>query len=1327
MKLKALALFCVAVILTGCADAYCSTGLERIAAAKSNLWEHNDTQWTKWIVVSAAPARIHSQPWTDGQREAFYKDFDPDYLDMWSGQAMNRGDFFRMRGVAVNSTMEYEWQELINPVYGQQEIFKGNGIAIKENGTVADRWFKPGVTPPCMCHNAPLWHTVATQGMVRTSHYGDSVFQDNIANPIYTWNQGFCDWCNKNFIEFMRSRFTALQLKQMNFEPASFNIRAYIAQKRKQAGDKPRSAGQYFQEEYSSQNANDILLTDLIIKEYIRFQHISYILYWIDAAEKTKQSAAISDLAIPACYGNVPRISGLRTFPTIMASQVDIPWSEESTDMQPCFRDDRQAWSPLIYKMGRAVSYHSKPVISVQYQGGDKSIYHKPDEKILPTAIACSEALANGGILCQTWAATEYYHLTTKPDWDKTFYDAHHRHAQFATNHRFLFTDRTHIADTALVYSFPSTFWREFQSLRVETPHKDIFSATARILEDSHIPYSVFPIGHKDIFDDTYYFDKIETFKTIIIPNADCISYESEKLIADWVRNGGRLIILGNVGIFDEELKARKEKAFTSLKTNSGSGSVIEFDYKTVSGLTYGVNILEDSKINPKSWKYSYSSPGSNWHIPSLDDSSWPAALAPFGDRETRGTKPATKWDTEQIWLRGEFKIDRKPENPILYLQHWWDVEIYINGIAAAARTGRGYSFEPYQYLKMSQEAADSLKAGTNTIAVHCTRNIKNPTYGQFIDVGIKDMLPQTIIADAVSSKADSLIDTDLPPTVWLNIWRHGGTDMTSVQMINYDTDLKNDKMNAVKDFTIRLKGAGRYKQAVYYRNDFTADAADAVILNVENKDGYMQTTVPELNVFGILVFADTDEIEARAAASQARKHLERLRISQRCKGAADKDDTLILEAEALLAKIQGNVQIIDFAQVKQQLEAISARLEKAIASSVKNVQKHQNTITQEMLNISAEYKFDFGTSQTAQGWKAVTPDTLYSKESGCGWLETGEFTAFDDEQPDAVHGDYIRTRCFTSRICADGMEQQAEPQTYTGKFRVDCPNGKYLVTIVSGSYGVFPVWGTHNEARTSSTFVKANGILKLAGDRLLSGYYDNRSFSVEVTDGSILLEFYGKNIGPLYANSIQWLVNAVVIQNANQSPTAAAMEYFNKNEMLKDCSVKQWMTLSAFEDAHCSEMNNSDEIDNDLRAKLSAAREKRIKWQPKNDESDGLGIIYFEKSAPKFFRAVGYAKTYIFSKEPQEVLITGSFSQFGKIYLNKKHIFTDDAAAGLLPQEFKTHAKLDKGWNELIVKSSHYWGTEWAFMLGLMNADAQGPADVIISPSEKNIMEKSL
>ena len=446
------------------------TGIERIEELKSALWKSADVDWVNWVVVNGT-CRLES----DDTRMRFIRDFDPDIIDWYYGPGMNPGDLCRMRGIAVSAPEEYEYQEALQFSGGNtKRIFAGNGIALLENGETA--YYHDFGGGEFMCHNAPRWHQVVQQGLLRVAPYGDAVTQDNISSTIGKGWGNYCDWCNRKFITYMENRFSPAEREKMGFNPGEFNIRDYLSGKRKQVSP-------------------EMLITDPILHEYIRFQHIEHMASWVDLAEKTKSAAVKSGRPVPALYGNQWGAQGIWPLGVLISPHVDVVWVEQALyqpyvdtgefdSHQPFAADkNKQAWSSLVYKLGRASGHYKKPVWTVLY----------PEDPLL-ASIVLSEARANGGLMVQCYNMDE-----TKMGTE--LWKAHMDHARFAAENRELFTGRESEAKVALVYSIPSVVWRSFSSLTV--PHAEnwvdirvcdqikMFSHAARVLEDNHIPYDV--------------------------------------------------------------------------------------------------------------------------------------------------------------------------------------------------------------------------------------------------------------------------------------------------------------------------------------------------------------------------------------------------------------------------------------------------------------------------------------------------------------------------------------------------------------------------------------------------------------------------------------------------------------------------------------------------------------------------------------------------------------------------------------------------------------------------------------------------------------------
>ncbi len=136
-------------------------------------------------------------------------------------------------------------------------------------------------------------------------------------------------------------------------------------------------------------------------------------------------------------------------------------------------------------------------------------------------------------------------------------------------------------------------------------------------------------------------------------------------------------------------------------------------------------------------WRYTTNSPGENWYEPGFNDAAWQKGAGGFGTEMTPGAIVSTTWSTDDIWLRRDFNVGHEDlHNARIQLFHDEDAEIYFNGILAASAPH--YSAN-YYLMNINAPAAESLKPGLNTLAVHCHQTVG----GQFIDVGI--VVPQVV------------------------------------------------------------------------------------------------------------------------------------------------------------------------------------------------------------------------------------------------------------------------------------------------------------------------------------------------------------------------------------------------------------------------------------------------------------------------------------------------------------------------------------------------------------------------------------------------------
>lgn len=131
-------------------------------------------------------------------------------------------------------------------------------------------------------------------------------------------------------------------------------------------------------------------------------------------------------------------------------------------------------------------------------------------------------------------------------------------------------------------------------------------------------------------------------------------------------------------------------------------------------------------------WRYTVRKPAEGWQATDFDTAGWKEGHGGFGTRDTPGSRVATVWATNNIWLRKVFALKSVPAKPALLIHHDEDAEIWINGKSVA--TFSGYTTE-YKVVPLAEGKGSSLTVGENVVAVHC----RQTGGGQFIDVHLVD------------------------------------------------------------------------------------------------------------------------------------------------------------------------------------------------------------------------------------------------------------------------------------------------------------------------------------------------------------------------------------------------------------------------------------------------------------------------------------------------------------------------------------------------------------------------------------------------------------
>jgi hypothetical protein len=148
------------------------------------------------------------------------------------------------------------------------------------------------------------------------------------------------------------------------------------------------------------------------------------------------------------------------------------------------------------------------------------------------------------------------------------------------------------------------------------------------------------------------------------------------------------------------------------------------------------VTLVPTAEQAKADWRHTTDAPADDWFKPGFDASSWKTAPGGFGTANTPGAVIGAEWKTPDIWVRRTFTLDAAPTDPIaLNIHHDEDAVVYLNGVEVARLTGYTTS---YMLIPLPEKARAALRAGENTLAIHCHQE----GGGQYIDAGLSTLIP---------------------------------------------------------------------------------------------------------------------------------------------------------------------------------------------------------------------------------------------------------------------------------------------------------------------------------------------------------------------------------------------------------------------------------------------------------------------------------------------------------------------------------------------------------------------------------------------------------
>jgi hypothetical protein len=146
--------------------------------------------------------------------------------------------------------------------------------------------------------------------------------------------------------------------------------------------------------------------------------------------------------------------------------------------------------------------------------------------------------------------------------------------------------------------------------------------------------------------------------------------------------------------------------------------------------------VVATAQQAPVTWRYTFEPPPADWMQPGFDASGWREGPAGFGTQGTPGAVVRTTWNSGDIWVRRQLTLpDGRFPNLHFSAYHDEDIEIYVNGVLAAAEAGFTTSYVP---LEIRPAARALLRPGSKvTLAAHCHQS----TGGQGVDLGVVNVI----------------------------------------------------------------------------------------------------------------------------------------------------------------------------------------------------------------------------------------------------------------------------------------------------------------------------------------------------------------------------------------------------------------------------------------------------------------------------------------------------------------------------------------------------------------------------------------------------------
>eukprot|EP00937_MAST-01D_sp_MAST-1D-sp2_P001842 g1842.t1 len=611
------------------------------------------------------------------------------------------------------------------------------------------------------------------------------------------------------------------------------------------------------------------------------------------------------------------------------------------------------------------------------------------------------------------------------------------------------------------------------------------------------------------------------------------------------------------------------------------------------------------------------------------------------------------------------------------------------------------------------------------------------------------------IVERALAIHDAPLLTTNLSSGVTATVWQHGNGPMISVQLANGDKH-PDATLSSPHALSIRLGGElarrsarGTALEVLFYSWSLPQNGTAPLPLAFTQDGSDLTVVVPPFERFGAVTVGVTGEASVRHAAGHVRKLFERLTLASTSAPGARADaranaaaSAALATARALLAKVQGaGSRILDrdaIDNLNLRFHASNATLSAALQRAGADVVAYHASARAAATNTSAAIaSIGFGRTSmlggaaAPPGWRQVDADTVYTHESGVGWVSGGTEPARLRVQRGPAPGALRQGKKVVAALACPFPEHGVlctylfGNSTERSTLRLALPRaGNFTVEVVMGEpsamvtrVGITGVWDGDGEAAS----------LLGVGARLPGpGEYATLAFPVIVppptsADAPPLLElsfggmaatpffqFDDRNNGTAFF-TMAWMLNALLVRDAGARASSAAAARSLRGHAVVAGGVREWMVIGPLDDSDATCMVRRTEAEAQLNMSATYARKAGgvVAWQRVSlqtplahldfaqhgvRDSDGLGAL-----------ALAVTHLWLPGAQSEEVVLTGSLTGVGVGFVGSAEVLRDELNAGLLLDEERVQVRLHPGWNTVLLRSCTQWQAQgWGLWLAL-------------------------